>query len=104
MEPNISNTNQLRLSRTAFWDIDLNKLDADLYPDYTIIRVLERGTEKDIQEIIRYFGKDRIIETLSNAKQLLPRAIALGKKLFGLTASQFECSKHLQQTTTYSRY
>ena len=104
MEFRISHTKILHLSRTAFWDIDLNKFDAEMYPDYTIVRVLERGTEEDISEIIQYFGTDRIINTLSNAKHLQPRAIALGEKLFGLTASQFACSKQPQQATNYSQY
>ena len=104
MDFRTSHTKTLRLSRTAFWDIDLTKLDADLYSEYTIIRVLERGTEEDISQIIQYFGTERIIQTLSTAKHLQPRAIALGEKLFGLTASQFACSKQPQRATSYSQY
>lgn len=92
------------LSASVFWDTDLQQLDFDLYADFTIIRVFERGSERDIQELIRYYGQDKIIKAIIQAKRLLPRAQLLGKKLFHLSNTQFECLKSSPQAPNYSMY
>ena len=92
------------LSRSAFWDIDLEKLDIERFADFTIIRVFERGTAEDIQEVINYFGKSKITETLTRTASLQPRAIALGEKILGIPPNQFTCSKPSPQVMSYSRY
>jgi hypothetical protein len=92
------------LSPAAFWDIDLDKLDLDRYADFAIIRVFERGTLQDIEAIIRYYGESRIITSLTRATSLLPRAVAVAQKLFGLSANQFSCCTPQRQVRNYSRY
>lgn len=92
------------LSPQSFWDTDLLTLDFDRYSSFTIIRVLERGTDHDISEIIHYYGADKIISTIISAKRLLPRAQLLGKQLFHLSNDQFECLKDSQQARNYSMY
>jgi hypothetical protein len=92
------------LSKFAFWDIDLEKMDLDRFADFAITRVFERGTEQDIWEIIRYFGEPRITDSLTHASTLQPRAIAVAQKLFGLSPSQFACSIPQQQGRSFSKY
>ena len=96
--------NKPSLSRRAFWDTDLNSLNFDKYKDFTITRVMERGTEKDIEEITRYYGKDTIIHTLTAASKLMPRAIAMAKRNFHLTDKDFTCFTYKQPTRNYSRF
>jgi hypothetical protein len=102
--PTVSNRTTPRLSHSAFWDIDLSKLDLDRYADFTIIRVFERGTLNDIQQILGYYGEPRIIHTITHAKSLQSRAIALGQKFFNLSPNQFACSKPSRQAMSYSLY
>jgi hypothetical protein len=92
------------LSRRAFWDIDLSRLDFDRYPDFTIIRAMERGTIKDIREVIRYYGKDKVRTSLTNAERLLPRAQVIGRRLFHLHNSDFKCSTGTQRAMNYSMF
>jgi hypothetical protein len=92
------------LSRYIFWDTDLHKLDFDRYADFTIIRVLERGAEQDIQEVIRYYGTDKIIATVTGIDTLLPRALAISKQLFHLSNDRFQCLKHSPRASHYSKY
>jgi hypothetical protein len=96
--------NKPDLSSQSFWDTDLHKLDFERYSSFAIIRVLERGTEHDIEEIIRYYGKDKIISTITAAKRLLPRAQLLGKQLFHLSNDQFECLRNIPPPQNYSMY
>ena len=92
------------MSGSAFWDIDLGKLDFDRYAEFTITRVFERGTAEDINQILDYYGKPRAIDTLKWATSLTPRAIALGRKILGISPDQFACSKHTPRAMSYSMY
>lgn len=92
------------LSRRAFWDTDLNCLNFDQYKEFTIIRVMERGTENDIEEIIGYYGKETIIRTLTAADRLMPRAMAEAKRKFKLTDKDFSCSTHKLPAPNYSKF
>lgn len=99
-----SNKSVPRLSHSAFWDIDLSKLDFERYADFTIIRVFERGTQNDIQQIMDYYDKSKIIYSITHAISLQPRAIALGQKFLGLSPNQFACSRPSPQVMSYSQY
>jgi hypothetical protein len=92
------------LSRRAFWDIDLQRLDFDRYADFTIVRVMERGTFSDIREIIRYYGKDTVRAIVTNAERLLPRAQLISRRLFRLHNNNFKCSIVKPRATNYSMY
>lgn len=92
------------LSRFGFWDIDLSKMDFDRYKEFAIIRVMERGTEKDIEEITRYYGKSTIIHTLTSADRLMPRAIAAAKRKFHLTDKDFSCYTQKRPARNYSKF
>ncbi|MBS1682222.1 MAG: hypothetical protein JST48_10965 [Bacteroidetes bacterium] len=99
-----SNGTAPRLSGSAFWDIDLSKLDFERYSDFTITRVFERGTAQDIHEILDYYGKPRATDTLKRAASLSPRAIALGRKILGISPDQLACSKYTPRAMSYSMY
>lgn len=79
------------LSHFGFWDVNKETLDFERYANFVIIRVMERGTEKDMQEIIRYYGEPKIIEVLTSATSLLLRGITAGKYYFHLKDSDFKC-------------
>lgn len=50
------------IRRVIFWDTDLNNIDWDKHYKYVIRRVFERGNEKEKQEILRFYGDDKIEE------------------------------------------
>ena len=104
MQSNSSISHKPKLSRRAFWDIDLSRLDFDRYPEFVIVRALERGTITDIREIFRYYGKDKVLLTLINAERLLPRAQVVARRLFHLHNSDFKCFTAKQRATNYSMY
>jgi hypothetical protein len=93
-----------QLSRRAFWDTRLETLDFDRYDKFVVIRVLERGSTSDIREIIRYYGKDKIITIVTLADQLMPRAFIISKRLFHLTKDQYKCLNGTIQVKNYSMY
>jgi len=92
------------LSKRAFWDTNLNTLDFDRYVNFVIIRVFERGSEHDINQIEHYYGKQTIIRTLTEADSLLPRAISMSKHLLQIPDEDFKCLKHSPQAMNFSMF
>ncbi len=53
-----------KIRPTLFWDTTLEKIDFSAHKHYVINRVFERGTAEEIQEIIRFYGKETILSTI----------------------------------------
>lgn len=56
---------------TIFWDTKIENIDFVNHRSYVINRVLERGNEDEICEIVKFYGRDVIIASLrkiSNAQ------------------------------------
>jgi addiction module HigA family antidote len=47
-----------------FWDTTMERIDFAAHKRYVINRVFERGTEDEVQEIIRFYGKETILTTI----------------------------------------
>ena len=50
-----------------FWDTSFEHIDFIAHKRYVINRVFERGTEEEILETIRFYGKETILETIDFA-------------------------------------
>ncbi|WP_397236077.1 DUF6922 domain-containing protein [Parapedobacter composti] len=48
------------LSKSLFWDTDINRIDWQRQCRAVIQRVFERGNENDKKEITRYYGVEKI--------------------------------------------
>ncbi len=68
------NTNESKpnLEKGLFWDWKFYEIDWQKSRRSVIERVLERGTKEEWEEIIRFYGKDRIIGLLKNEIKFLP--------------------------------
>lgn len=49
-----------------FWDTDLNRIDWKKNKNAILNRIFERGNEQEIQEIIRFYGKEDLINYFNN--------------------------------------
>lgn len=92
------------LSHFGFWDVDQKKLDYDKYGKFVIIRVMERGTEEDTKEIIRYYGKKRIIKEVTSAPSLLSAGLETSKHYFKLKDEDFKCFTSKRRKKNLSMY
>jgi hypothetical protein len=81
-----------QLSRRAFWDTEPAALDFQRYVRFIITRVFERGTPADQQALLRYYGKETIVATLTRVPTLLSLARERAKQLFHLSDPDFACS------------
>ena len=63
----LSQTNHPDLSKythTLFWDTKFENIDWNEHRSYVINRVFERGSEEEILETIRFYGRDVIVNSI----------------------------------------
>ena len=56
-----------KFRQALFWDTSFEHIDFSAHKRYVINRVFERGTEEEILETIRFYGKETILETIDFA-------------------------------------
>jgi len=97
------------ISKLAFWDIDFEKLNADSsnyekFKIFIITRIFERGKDDDVEEIIKFYPRETIIEILTKEKTLMNRAVYYGEKLLNIKREDFICLKQTQPHQHFLRY
>lgn len=55
---------------TLFWETNLEKFEAEDYPDYTILRVLEYGNEEAVAWLRKESSESEIIRVLRTERRL----------------------------------
>ena len=73
--------------KALFWDTNINEIDWQKQKQAVIRRVFERGTAVEINEIISFYGKEVITETLSSIRQYLPSLAENAKRYLGINVS-----------------
>ncbi len=53
-----------KLRSVIFWDTDIRLIDWEKNKLAVIYRIFERGNEQEIQEIIRFYGKETVLKLL----------------------------------------
>ena len=72
-----------RFCKTLFWDTTFGRIDFTAHSRYVINRVFERGNEEEIQEVIRFYGRDTILENLNrNGNPLLHHQFKANRKKY----------------------
>lgn len=66
-----------KLTQTTFWDVDLSKLEWMKCRDWAIRRVLEYGTQEEIEELYRFYGHDALVKIKENPKGFMLYDVAL---------------------------
>ncbi len=80
------------LERKWFWDFDYDKMDWQASYKTVIARIIERGGDKEWEELIRFYGKDRVIQALKNDIPFLPDyAISEASHYFSIPKEQMLC-------------
>ncbi|GHV09473.1 hypothetical protein FACS1894162_0060 [Bacteroidia bacterium] len=58
--------NLKKLSEVLFWDTDMYNINWIKSANWVIQRAFEYGQPEEIKEIIRYYGKEKVTETLNS--------------------------------------
>jgi hypothetical protein len=78
-------------ARRIFWDVDFDKLDYDGKASFIIERVFDRGDVEDIRQCRRYYGDERVIDALLNAKFLRQGTHHFVSSIFDKPLDAFRC-------------
>ena len=75
-----------------FWDFDYNKMDWQASYKTVIARIIERGGEEEWQELIQFYGRDKVMNALRNEITYLPDyAIEEASNYFSIPKEQMLC-------------
>lgn len=81
----------MNLSKTLFWDTDINKLDYEKHARHIIERVLMCGMLSDWFEIKKYYGIKRIKDEVVRVRYLDKITLNFCSSYFKLSKEQFRC-------------
>ncbi|MCX6278733.1 MAG: hypothetical protein NT004_11620 [Bacteroidetes bacterium] len=80
-----------RLKPQYFWDVDISKIDDQLSARLIIERIFNLGNIDEINLIIEFYGRDRVVEVLMNLNYLDPKTFNFIWKFFKIPAKKFRC-------------
>ena len=80
-------------NRRIFWDVNFDKLDYDGKASFIIERVFERGDVDDIRQCRRYYGDEKVTQSLLNAKFLPLHTVYLAAAVIDRPLTDFRCYK-----------
>ena len=71
------------LDRVFFWDFDIDAMNFDKAYKTIIARIIERGGQYEIDEIMHFYGHEKVIRTIRDEIYFLPNyAIDRALKFF----------------------
>lgn len=82
----------IHLSKQAFWDVDMSKMDYGKNADYIIRKVFDHGSFHDILETIAFYGEVKVSSALVTAPYLMEKTAVFASKLFNIPLDSFQCS------------
>lgn len=93
MELTGQHNNIPNLDRVFFWDFDIDAMDFIKAYKTIIARIIERGGQQEIDEIIRFYGYDKVVTAIRDEIYFLPNyAIEKALKFFPeLTKEEMYC-------------
>jgi len=80
-----------KLNPQYFWDVDLTALDEALSCRLIIERVFSLGDMQEMNQVIHYYGKEKVVEILSNLTYIDPKSLNFISKLFNKPREEFRC-------------
>lgn len=66
------NKRVLNIHKRYFWDINVLKQDWDKGYLFVIGRIIERGGQEEVDELIRFYGRDKVMKALRDEISFLP--------------------------------
>lgn len=72
MELKGQHTNIPNLDHVFFWDFDIEAMDFRKAYKTIIARIIERGGENEVDELVRFYGHEKVVHALRNEIYFLP--------------------------------
>jgi hypothetical protein len=84
------------LSKQAFWDVDMDKIDYKKNARYVIEKIIERGTHDDFLSVLNFYGFEKVKELALQALWLSDISINFCCTLFKVKPTDFKCYEKKQ--------
>lgn len=87
------------LNRRLFWEYRYDEIEWQKEYSSVIERVIERGTYDEWSELIRFYGRDKVVSTLKRETNYLPdEVIVIVCEYFNLKPIELKCYGRKQST------
>lgn len=93
-----------QLSKQAFWDVDMDKIDYEKHARFVVEKVIERGTESDFFNLIKFYTFDRVKILATQANWLSDISMNFCCVLFKLKPTDFKCYEKKQLNQQHWSY
>ena len=83
---------QADLPKWLFWDVVFEKMDWQRSRHFVIVRVLDRGTDENLAELVRYYGREKVLKILKEEPiYLMDHSIQRACTYFKLKPEELPC-------------
>lgn len=79
-----------------FWDVDFSALNETSSIRLIIERVFSMGDIHEMNQVITFYGKKKVVEVLCNLSDIDPKTLNFIAKLFHKPRKEFRCYKRMQ--------
>ena len=83
--------NKPDLSKQAFWDVDMDKIDYERNAVHVVEKVLERGKAQDFENLLKFYGFNQVRNLALQALWLSNLSINFCCTLFKVKPTDFKC-------------
>lgn len=84
------------LSKQAFWDVDMEKIDYEKNAAHVVEKVIERGKAEDFDNLLKFYGFERVKALALQAFYLSDLSMNFCCTLFKVKPSDFKCYEKKQ--------
>lgn len=93
--------NAIDFSPHLFWDVNPAKLDLKNNKRFIIERVIQRGSLKDLNQLLLYYGKNEIKENIKQLPWLNEKDMAFVHVFFNIPFNEMKCFIKRQSGLNY---
>lgn len=68
----MKNKRMPNLDRILFWDMDIDAMDFEKAYKSVIARIVERGNQQEVDEIVRFYSLEKVLKTIREEIYFLP--------------------------------
>jgi hypothetical protein len=84
------------LSKQAFWDVDMDKIDYQKNGAHVVEKVIERGKAEDFDNLLKFYGFEKVKELALQANWLSDIGMNFCCVLFKVKPTDFKCYEKKQ--------
>ena len=92
------------LSKSLFWDVNIEDVDVQIHSLFIVERVLTRGTLDDFRALKNYYGIEKLKALIVEIKNLDERTLSFCSAYFSIPKTQFRCYNFKQSNQTHWNY